>query len=119
MQGLLSAFLITHERHVSDDQGPFDAADNSCRVVDHIFHRDRQGRRMAHDNIAQGIADENHIDTGFIDILSHDVVISGNHGNRRAFLFHFLNGQIGYFFVHNRLLLPSQGFLSARRAVVL
>ena len=113
VQGLLGAFLIAHEGHVADDQSPFDAADDSRRMVDHIFHGHRQCRRMTHDDIAQGIADKNHVDTGFIDVLGHDVVIGRNHGNRRAFLFHFLNGQIGYFLVHGELLPPSQGFLSA------
>ena len=119
VQGLLGAFLIAHEGHIADDQSPFDAADDSLRMVDHIFHGHRQCRRMTHDDIAQGIADKDHVDTGFIDVLGHDVIISRNHGNRRAFLFHFLNGQIGYFLVHGELLPPSQGFLSACHAVSL
>ena len=58
---------IRHKRHISNQQGVLIAALNRFSVVGHLVHCHWYGAVAALNNIAQRIADQNHLNSGLFN----------------------------------------------------
>ncbi len=58
--------VIGAEGHVGDDEGVFGAAADGAGVVDHFVERDWEGVVVAEDDHAEGVADEEDVNTGLV-----------------------------------------------------
>ena len=82
------ARLVRPERHVADQEGPGRTARNGGRVADHVVHRHRYGRRIAEDDHAERIADEDDVDAGLCDEARERRVVCRHHRDALAVAFH-------------------------------
>ena len=80
--------MVSHERHIAHNQGVFSAADDGFGMVNHDIHGYRQGIFIAQDYHPQTITDQNDGNITAIDNFCGGVIVSGEHGNFLAVLFH-------------------------------
>ena len=77
LDGLLGAHVVGAEGHVADDEGVGSALDHGLDVVDHVVHGHGDGGVIAQHDHAQGVAHQDHVDTGTLLILGRQVIITG------------------------------------------
>ena len=63
------------------------AAGDGAGVMEHLLHRHRNGVLVTEHRHAERIADEDHIDAGFVDGERAGVIVGRNHGDGFAALF--------------------------------
>ena len=73
--------LVAPKRQVGDNQSTFDGPRNGSRVVDDVFKVDRKRRFIAQNDVAEAVANEDHVDSGGIGDKAGRIVVSG-HANR-------------------------------------
>ena len=83
-EGLLRGDLIRHERHVRYHQGMLDGANHGLCVVDHVFQRHRNGGVMTLHNVANRVANEQHIHSGSVKDAGRDRIVRRQARNGRA-----------------------------------
>ena len=91
------ADVIRGERHVGDQEGALHAAAHGARVMQHLLHGDGQSVFVAQHDHAQRIADQHHVDAGFVDQPRAGIVICGETGNEFVTLFLVEEGGSGDF----------------------
>ncbi len=104
-QRLVLADLIGHERHIADDQSALTPAHHQAGVVDHLVHGDGESIGAALDDTAQGVADQQHLDAGFVENPREGIVVSSQAGYLLASLLHFHYMRYGDLVAHD---LPSK-----------
>ena len=80
--------LIAHKRHIHDDHSVLARAHDAGAVVDHVLHRNRQGRVITHHGHAERITHQNGVDARFFHQLGGRVIVAGNLGEAFAVLLH-------------------------------
>ena len=100
---------IGHKGQVRENQRATVAAFDAGDVVSHIGNADRQGAVMALQDHAQGVADQQHLDSGLAGNLGEGGVVAGQHGDFLTALLEALQGGQGYIRHGNRPLLHRQG----------
>lgn len=83
-QGLFTADLIGHKRHVGDQQRTLQATGHGAAVIDHVFQRNGQGRLVTLHHVAQRIADQHHVHAGLIDQPGESGVVGRDHDHTFA-----------------------------------
>ena len=83
-QRLLGRDLVGPERHVGDHQRALRRARHEARVVDHLVERHRQRRVVALHDVAERVADEQHVDAGRVEDAREGEVVGGEHRDRLA-----------------------------------
>src|SRR5262249_55248494 len=78
---LLPTYLIGEKRHVPDHQSTLATARNRSRVVDDLFHRNRQGIRLPLKNASYRVTDQEDIDAGFVQNPRKGIIVSGETGD--------------------------------------
>ena len=68
----------------ADDQGVLRAAHDGLGVVEHLRHRDPDGRLVAEDDLAERVADEQQRDAGLVEELGRREVVGGQHRDALA-----------------------------------
>ena len=92
---VLDRRLVGHERHVADDvRAPRRACDRAA-VIDHLVERDRQRRLVTLHDHAERVADQQHVDAGFVEQPRERGVVRGEHGDLLAALLHLPEGLDG------------------------
>jgi hypothetical protein len=76
--------LVAAERHVGDDEGATRAALDGGDMVGDVGDGHRQRRVVALDDVAQRIADQQHVDAGTIEQASEAGVVAGEHDDLLA-----------------------------------
>lgn len=69
MQRVVGSGLVGAKRHVRDDEGALDGPRHRSCQGDQLVHRDRQGRVVAEDGVAGGVADEEKVDARLVEDL--------------------------------------------------
>ena len=82
--GLCGGGLVGAKGHVSDEEGALHAASDGAGVVQHLVHGDWKGGLVTEDGHADGVADEDDINTGLVDEPRCGVVVGGERGERVA-----------------------------------
>jgi hypothetical protein len=95
LEGDFRAHLVAHERHIDGQVSRTQPASDASAVVDHVLEGHAQGVRMALDDHADAVADEDDVDVGGIDQTRHGGVIGGDHGDLCVLGLHSLKVQYG------------------------
>ena len=95
-KGLADAYFIAHKRHVRHNERVRSIFAHDFRVINHIAEGDSVGVVIALHGHAQGISDQNHVDTGFFRNFGAGSVIGGNHGQFFC-IFAFFNIEDSFF----------------------
>ena len=64
---LFYGYLITHKRHVHNNEGVLAAAHHATPIDNHLLHRHRQRSRVALHGHPKTVAYKNHVDTGCVN----------------------------------------------------
>ena len=75
----LGTDLIRHERHINNDQRPFDRTRDHFGVIDHLVESHRQRRVVSLHHHAQCVADQNGIDSSRIHNAGPRVIVRRQH----------------------------------------
>ena len=81
--------VIAAEGHICDDQRATDGAADGAGVVEHLVHGDGEGVFMAEDDHGERVADEEQVDSSFVDQAGAGVVVGGERGDGLALALHF------------------------------
>jgi len=81
---LFAVHVIGAEGQIADDERLWIRSGDETNVILHLL--DRDGNRGAYtlDDGSNRVADENHVDSGFIDDSGEGGVVGGDHGQRRS-----------------------------------
>ena len=80
--------MVGHKWHIADDHGVFCAADHRLAVVNHVIHGHGDRTVIAEDNITQAVADQDDGNAATINDFSGGIIVSSEHGDFLAVLFH-------------------------------
>ena len=78
---LTNTGLIGEKRHVAHNEGARASPVDQPEVVDHIVHRDRQGRIRPLHGRAQRVADQEKVDAALVQDAGERVVVGGEGGD--------------------------------------
>ncbi len=79
--GFFVVYMIGAVRHVSDEKCVFDAAADGFYVMQHLVNRYRERVLVAKHGHGQGVADQDHINCGFVNQPRTGIVIRSQAGN--------------------------------------
>ena len=82
---VLRRCVVSHERHITDDQRVGSAANDGAGVADHVVHRHAQRVGVAKHGHAQAVTDEEQGNTGAVQPAGGGVVVGRQHGEILAF----------------------------------
>ena len=74
----LDARLIREKRHVDDDQRALHSPTHGRCMINHVVQRDGECRWKTHHRRANRIANENGIDSGFVDKSPEQRIVCGH-----------------------------------------
>ena len=83
--------LVGAERHIRDYQCVLRSAHDAFGEEDHLVKRDRQCILVAAHNVGCTVANQEHIDSGFVHQPGEGVIVRGEHCDFLTLLFHLAN----------------------------
>ncbi len=87
--GVFGVNMIRPVGHVSQQQRALHAAAHRLHMVQHLVHSDRERVVVTKNGLGERVADQNHLDAGFIHQARGGVVVGGEAGNGFATEFLF------------------------------
>jgi hypothetical protein len=94
-EGLFRGDLVRHEGKVGNDHGAMHHTGDGLGVVNHLVEGDGQCRGVSLEDIADGIADQDEVDTRFVEQTGGQKIIRRQAGDRLPCFLHFKKGSRG------------------------